>query len=116
MRLDEAKTINKSLLALGNVIFALAESTKKRKHVPYRDSKLTRILQNSFGGNSRTCLIVNASPSTYNDRETLSTLRFGDRCSKITNAPTTNAKRTYDEAQTLSLRSDPAPDSNRKPK
>jgi len=99
IRLEEANNINKSLLALGNVIFALTEQIqgKKRTHVPYRDSKLTRILQNSFGGNSKTCLMVNCSPSSYNDRETLATLRFGDRCSKITNQAVVNEKRTYDE-------------------
>jgi kinesin family protein 5 len=77
-RLDEAKTINKSLLALGNVIAALA-SGKSRQHVPYRDSKLTRLLKNSFGGNSKTTLIITVTPHSWNAKETLSTLRFGDR-------------------------------------
>jgi len=75
--LDEAKGINKSLSALGNVINALTDG--KSKHVPYRDSKLTRLLQESLGGNSRTTLIINCSPSSYNEEETLSTLRFGIR-------------------------------------
>ncbi len=73
--LEEAKKINKSLSALGMVINALTDG--KSSHVPYRDSKLTRILQESLGGNSRTTLIINCSPSSYNDAETLSTLRFG---------------------------------------
>ncbi|KAK5175749.1 uncharacterized protein LTR77_000888 [Saxophila tyrrhenica] len=79
--LEEAKKINKSLSSLGNVINALTDG--KSSHIPYRDSKLTRILQESLGGNSRTTLIVNCSPSSYNDAETLSTLRFGERAKTI---------------------------------
>lgn len=75
--LDEAKAINKSLTTLGIVINALTDS--KQGHVPYRESKLTRVLQESLGGNARTCLIITCSPSTYNEAETLSTLRFGMR-------------------------------------
>jgi kinesin family protein 5 len=66
-QLNEAKTINKSLLALGNVIFALSAAKGTRApHVPYRDSKLTRLLQNCLGGNSRTTLVINCSPSSFN--------------------------------------------------
>ncbi|KAK0974256.1 hypothetical protein LTS01_014229 [Friedmanniomyces endolithicus] len=79
--LEEAKKINKSLSALGMVINALSDG--KSSHVPYRDSKLTRILQESLGGNSRTTLIINCSPSSYNDAETISTLRFGERAKTI---------------------------------
>ncbi|KAF2773273.1 kinesin [Teratosphaeria nubilosa] len=79
--LEEAKKINKSLSALGMVINALSDG--KSSHVPYRDSKLTRILQESLGGNSRTTLIINCSPSSYNDAETVSTLRFGERAKTI---------------------------------
>ena len=79
--LEEAKKINKSLSSLGNVINALTDS--KSTHIPYRDSKLTRILQESLGGNSRTTLIVNCSPSSYNDAETVSALRFGERAKTI---------------------------------
>ncbi|PKK17518.1 hypothetical protein A306_00000418, partial [Columba livia] len=75
--LDEAKNINKSLSALGNVISALAEGTKA--YVPYRDSKMTRILQDSLGGNCRTTMFICCSPSSYNDAETKSTLMFGQR-------------------------------------
>lgn len=75
--LEEAKKINKSLTALGMVINALTDG--KSSYVPYRDSKLTRILQESLGGNSKTTLIINASPSSYNVSETVSTLRFGMR-------------------------------------
>uniref|UniRef100_A0A673G626 Kinesin family member 5A, b n=1 Tax=Sinocyclocheilus rhinocerous TaxID=307959 RepID=A0A673G626_9TELE len=70
--LDEAKNINKSLSALGNVISALAEGTKT--HMPYRDSKMTRILQDSLGGNCRTTMFICCSPSAFNDAETKSTL------------------------------------------
>lgn len=73
--LEEAKSINKSLTTLGKVIVALTD--KKATHIPYRESKLTRILTESLGGNSKTCLIVTCSPHPFNDAETLSTLRFG---------------------------------------
>lgn len=73
--LEEAKMINKSLTTLGKVIFALTD--KKATHIPYRESKLTRILTESLGGNSKTCLIITCSPHPFNDQETLSTLRFG---------------------------------------
>ncbi|KAI1470236.1 kinesin-domain-containing protein [Daldinia caldariorum] len=88
--LEEAKKINKSLSALGMVINALTDG--KSSHVPYRDSKLTRILQESLGGNSRTTLIINCSPSSYNDAETLSTLRFGMRAKSIKNKAKVNAE------------------------
>ena len=74
-QLEEAKNINKSLSSLGMVINAL--TSDKKEHIPYRDSKLTRILQESLGGNSRTSLIIACSMCSYNDKETLSTLRFG---------------------------------------
>lgn len=88
--LEEAKKINKSLSALGMVINALTDP--KVKYVPYRDSKLTRILQESLGGNSRTTLIINCSPSSYNEAETLSTLRFGIRAKSIKNSARVNAE------------------------
>ncbi|PSN73569.1 kinesin-domain-containing protein [Corynespora cassiicola Philippines] len=88
--LEEAKKINKSLSALGMVINALTDG--KSSHIPYRDSKLTRILQESLGGNSRTTLIINCSPSSYNDSETLSTLRFGMRAKSIKNKAKVNAE------------------------
>ncbi|KAI0035073.1 kinesin heavy chain [Vararia minispora EC-137] len=88
--LEEAKKINKSLSALGMVINALTDG--KAKHIPYRDSKLTRILQESLGGNSRTTLIINCSPASYNEAETLSTLRFGIRAKSIKNTARVNAE------------------------
>ncbi|KAL8809935.1 MAG: hypothetical protein Q9200_002990 [Gallowayella weberi] len=88
--LEEAKKINKSLSALGMVINSLTDG--KSTHIPYRDSKLTRILQESLGGNSRTTLIINCSPSSYNDAETISTLRFGVRAKTIKNKAKINAE------------------------
>ncbi|CAD7928153.1 unnamed protein product [Amoebophrya sp. A120] len=87
-RLEEAKMINKSLSALGNVINALTEPGKS--HVPYRDSKLTRLLSESLGGNAKTTLIITVSPSSANDAETLSTLRFGQRAKMIKNRAVVN--------------------------
>ena len=88
--LEEAKKINKSLSALGMVINSLTDG--KSTHIPYRDSKLTRILQESLGGNSRTTLIINCSPSSYNVEETLGTLRFGVRAKAIKNKAKINAE------------------------
>ncbi|TPX36271.1 hypothetical protein SmJEL517_g01402 [Synchytrium microbalum] len=88
--LEEAKKINKSLSALGNVINALTDS--KAQHVPYRDSKLTRILQESLGGNAKTTLVINCSPSSFNEAETLSTLRFGMRAKTIKNKAKVNVE------------------------
>ncbi|KAJ9131508.1 hypothetical protein P3X46_035163 [Hevea brasiliensis] len=89
--LEEAKTINKSLSVLGNVINALTcGPTTKASHIPYRDSKLTRILQDALGGNSRTALLCCCSPSPLNAAETLSTLRFGARAKHIKTSPFVN--------------------------
>mmetsp|Transcript_3077 Transcript_3077/g.6366 ORF Transcript_3077/g.6366 Transcript_3077/m.6366 type:complete len:591 (+) Transcript_3077:22-1794(+) len=99
-RLKEAQTINKSLLSLGNVIQALVD---QKRHVPYRDSKLTRLLQNSFGGNSLTSLILCCSSNSYNALETLSTLRFGDRANKVHNRPVANQMMSLDELKRLLL-------------
>ncbi|CAG8614171.1 12784_t:CDS:10 [Funneliformis mosseae] len=97
--LEEAKKINKSLSALGMVINALTDG--KSTHIPYRDSKLTRILQESLGGNSRTTLIINCSPSSFNEAETLGTLRFGMRAKSIKNKARVNAELSPAELKAL---------------
>nr|XP_020666131.1 chromosome-associated kinesin KIF4A [Pogona vitticeps] len=89
-RLREGININKGLLCLGNVISALGDETKKGGFVPYRDSKLTRLLQDSLGGNSHTLMIACVSPADSNLEETLNTLRYADRARKIKNKPIVN--------------------------
>ena len=98
-RLEEAKNINKSLTMLGSVITALTDG--KSMHIPYRDSKLTRVLQDSLGGNSKTSLIVTCSPSPFNEAETLSTLRFGVRAKSIKNKPKVNREYTIGELKLM---------------
>ncbi|KAL8061901.1 hypothetical protein ABFS82_02G112000 [Erythranthe guttata] len=93
--LEEAKTINKSLSALGNVINALS-SQGKLNHIPYRDSKLTRILQDALGGNSQTAFLCCCSPSPANASESLSTLRFGARAKHIKALPHVSLKEDED--------------------
>ena len=102
-RLEEAKNINKSLTALGQVINSLTDG--KSTHVPYRDSKLTRVLQDSLGGNSKTSLIVTCSPSPYNAAETVSSLRFGIRAKSIKNKPKINREYTIAELKILLTKS-----------
>lgn len=87
-RLKEATKINLSLSALGNVISALVES--KSNHIPYRDSKLTRLLQDSLGGNTKTVMIANCGPAGYNFEETATTLRYASRAKNIKNKPKIN--------------------------
>lgn len=87
-RLKEAAKINLSLSALGNVISALVDG--KCTHVPYRDSKLTRLLQNSLGGNAKTVMIATVGPSNKNYDETLATLRYASRAKNIKNKPRIN--------------------------
>uniref|UniRef100_A0A672S201 Kinesin-like protein n=1 Tax=Sinocyclocheilus grahami TaxID=75366 RepID=A0A672S201_SINGR len=92
--LDEAKNINKSLSSLGNVISALAEGSA---YVPYRDSKMTRILQDSLGGNCRTTIVICCSPSSYNEAESKSTLMFGQRAKTIKNTVILNVELTAEQ-------------------
>ena len=89
------------------MINALSEGSP---HIPYRDSKLTRILQDSLGGNSKTVLIVAISPSSYNGSETISTLRFGTRAKSIENKVLLNATRSVDELEALLARAEKAMD------
>ena len=86
--LKEGIKINLSLTALGNVISSLVDG--KSQHIPYRDSKLTRLLQDSLGGNTKTVMIAAVSPADYNYEETLSTLRYASRAKAIKNKPKVN--------------------------
>ncbi|CAK8568310.1 unnamed protein product [Lathyrus sativus] len=92
MRFKEGVHINRGLLALGNVISALGDEKKRKEgvHVPYRDSKLTRLLQDSLGGNSRTVMIACISPADINAEETLNTLKYANRARNIQNKPVVN--------------------------
>lgn len=92
--LKEAQNINKSLMTLGMVINSLTEGAK---HIPYRDSKLTRVLQESIGGNSMTNLVITCSPNYMNQNETLSTLRFGQRAKLIKNKVVANTQQSVKE-------------------
>eukprot|EP00978_Attheya_sp_CCMP212_P009072 scaffold21367_cov55-Attheya_sp.AAC.1 len=90
-RLKEASMINKSLLCLGYVINALVDRENgKERHVPFRDSKLTFLLRDSWGGNSKTCLVATVSPSATSLGETLSTLKFAQRAKLIKNTAILN--------------------------
>lgn len=92
-RLKEGCAINKSLTTLGSCISVLAEKSSGKKSntvVPYRDSSLTRILQNALGGNSKTIMICAISPAALNYEESLSTLRYADRAKKIINKAVVN--------------------------
>ncbi|XP_008308225.1 kinesin-like protein KIF18A isoform X1 [Cynoglossus semilaevis] len=82
-RLREGANINRSLLALGNVINALADPKSKKAHIPYRDSKLTRLLKDSLGGNCRTVMIANVSPSSKSYDDTQNTLKYANRAKEI---------------------------------
>ena len=84
-RLKEAQNINRSLSALGDVISALGN--KKSTHVPFRNSKLTFLLQDSLGGNSKVLMFVNISPAIYNVSETLCSLNFATRCRNVEIGP-----------------------------
>ncbi|XP_070972414.1 kinesin-like protein KIF3B [Oncorhynchus clarkii lewisi] len=87
-RLKEATKINLSLSALGNVISALVDG--KSTHIPYRDSKLTRLLQDSLGGNAKTVMVATLGPASKNYEESLTTLRYADRAKNIKNKPKIN--------------------------
>ncbi|CAA6667462.1 unnamed protein product [Spirodela intermedia] len=90
VRLKEGKHINKSLMALGNVINKLSDSGKQRGHIPYRDSKLTRILQPALGGNAKTSIICTVAPEEIHIEETRGTLQFASRAKRITNCAQVN--------------------------
>ncbi|RUS17526.1 hypothetical protein BC937DRAFT_89857 [Endogone sp. FLAS-F59071] len=84
-RMKEGININAGLSALGNVISALGDPSKKVTHIPYRDSKLTRLLQDSLGGNAQTVMIACASPAEYNLTETINTIKYANRARNIKN-------------------------------
>ncbi|XP_038602530.1 kinesin-like protein KIF7 isoform X2 [Tachyglossus aculeatus] len=92
-RLKESIQINSSLLALGNVISALGDPRRKGSHIPYRDSKITRILKDSLGGNAKTVMIACVSPSSSDFDETLNTLNYASRAQNIRNRATVNSRR-----------------------
>lgn len=92
LRLREGAKINRSLLALANCINALGDKKKKGTFVPYRDSKLTRLLKDSLGGNSKTLMIVNVSPAQSQFDETLNTLKYANRAKNIKTKPIENKK------------------------
>ena len=96
--LEEAKKINLSLSCLGNVINAMV---KKHDHIPYRDSKLTRLLQESLGGNYKTTLVVAASPHPSNFDDTINTLNFAKRAKSIKNKAKINLMRSPAEYQRI---------------
>ncbi|EAR99491.4 kinesin motor catalytic domain protein (macronuclear) [Tetrahymena thermophila SB210] len=89
-RLEECKKINQSLSALGNVISALTDPKGTRGHIPYRDSKITRLLEDSLGGNCKTTMIATISPANEAFGESLSTLKFANRAKNIKNNPIVN--------------------------
>ncbi|KAH7671958.1 Plus-end-directed kinesin ATPase protein [Dioscorea alata] len=103
LRFKEGVHINKGLLALGNVISALGDEKKRKEgvHVPYRDSKLTRLLQDSLGGNSRTVMIACISPADINAEESLNTLKYANRARNIQNKPIVNRNPITSEMQKM---------------
>ncbi|GAB2293750.1 hypothetical protein Dimus_027963 [Dionaea muscipula] len=90
VRLKEGKHINKSLMVLGNVINKLSDGAKQRAHIPYRDSKLTRILQSALGGNAKTSIICTVAPEEVHIEETKGTLQFANRAKRVTNCAQVN--------------------------
>ncbi|XP_062843169.1 kinesin-like protein KIF21B [Trichomycterus rosablanca] len=100
-RAREGISINCGLLALGNVISALGDQSKKAGHVPYRDSKLTRLLQDSLGGNSRTVMIACVSPSDRDFMETLNALKYANRARNIKNKVVVNQDKTSQQINAL---------------
>ncbi|XP_063781863.1 kinesin-like protein KIF7 [Pseudophryne corroboree] len=100
-RLKESIQINTGLLALGNVISALGDPKRKSSHIPYRDSKITRILKDSLGGNAKTVMISCISPSASDFDETLNTLNYASRAQNIKNKATVNCKKDADRVEDL---------------
>jgi hypothetical protein len=97
-RLKEGQSINKSLSALGDVMAALSEGGKT--FIPYRNNKLTQLMQDSLGGNSKTLMFVNFSPADYNADETVTSLNFATRVKKVVN----NASKSAEGEEVVRLR------------
>eukprot|EP00061_Rhincodon_typus_P016452 g44679.t1 len=102
-RLKESIQINSGLLALGNVISALGDPRRKGSHIPYRDSKITRILKDSLGGNAKTLMIACISPSSFNFDENLNSLNYAKRTQNIKNRAVINFKKDVDCTNELEL-------------
>ncbi|XP_053323201.1 kinesin-like protein KIF27 [Spea bombifrons] len=102
-RFKESIQINSGLLALGNVISALADPKRKGAHVPYRDAKITRILKDSLGGNAKTVMITCISPSSSNFDESLNSLKYANRARNIKNKPIVNYNPDWDRIDEMEL-------------
>ncbi|XP_058012072.1 kinesin-like protein KIF7 isoform X2 [Ahaetulla prasina] len=103
-RLKESIQINASLLALGNVISALGDPRRKSSHIPYRDSKITRILKGSLGGNAKTVMIACVSPSSSDFDESLTTLNYARWAQNIKNWAVVNSSKEVEPVEALQLR------------
>uniref|UniRef100_H0ZCQ2 Kinesin family member 7 n=1 Tax=Taeniopygia guttata TaxID=59729 RepID=H0ZCQ2_TAEGU len=102
-RLKESIQINCGLLALGNVISALGDPRRKTTHIPYRDSKITRILKDSLGGNAQTVMIACVSPSSSDFDESLNTLNYANRAQNIQNKAVVNCRKETEHIEELHL-------------
>ncbi|XP_044294858.1 kinesin-like protein KIF7 isoform X2 [Varanus komodoensis] len=102
-RLKESILINSGLLALGNVISALGDPRRKGSHIPYRDSKITRILKDSLGGNAKTAMIACISPSSSDFDESLTTLNYASRAQNIKNRATVNCRKEMEPVEELQV-------------
>ncbi|MGH0150841.1 UNVERIFIED_CONTAM: hypothetical protein FKN15_044396 [Acipenser sinensis] len=102
-RFKESIQINSGLLALGNVISALGDPKRKSLHVPYRDTKITRILKDSLGGNTKTVMITCISPSSLNFDESLNSLKYANRAKNIKNKPIVNHNPNWDRMDEMEL-------------
>ncbi|XP_055572068.1 kinesin-like protein KIF7 isoform X1 [Falco cherrug] len=102
-RLKESIQINSGLLALGNVISALGDPRRKSSHIPYRDSKITRILKDSLGGNAQTVMIACVSPSSSDFDESLNTLNYANRAQNIQNKAVVNCRKETEHVEELHL-------------
>ncbi|KAM9532841.1 kinesin-like protein KIF7 isoform 2-T2 [Guaruba guarouba] len=100
-RLKESIQINSGLLALGNVISALGDPRRKSSHIPYRDSKITRILKDSLGGNAQTVMIACVSPSSSDFDESLNTLNYANRAQNIQNKAVVNCRKETEHVEEL---------------